>query len=114
LTPEFRAVDLADREHRHGVQNVETLRDLITTCYFVAKWVPKILTDMGFAASAAGGVLGWMMLGAAIGGATVGILTHRFGLKGLTIGALLMSFALVMIFGRSPADLQTLTATICS
>ena len=110
MTPEFRAVDLADREHRHGVQNVETLRDLITTCYFVAKWVPKILTDMGFAASAAGGVLGWLMLG----GATVGILMHRFGLKGVTIGALLMSFALVMIFGRSPADLQTLTATICS
>jgi benzoate transport len=85
----------------------------ITTFYFVAKWVPKILTDMGFAASAAGGVLGWLMLGGAIGGATFGILTHRFGIKALTIGALLMSFLLVAIFGRSPEDLGTLTL-ICA
>ena len=31
----------------------------IMTFYFILKWVPKIVVDMGFAASAAGGVLVW-------------------------------------------------------
>ena len=63
----------------------------ITTFYFIAKWMPKIVVDMGFAASSAAGVLVWTNVGGAIGGAVFGLLTQRYGVKPLTIGVLLAS-----------------------
>ena len=78
----------------------------ITTFYFILKWTPKIVADMGFAAAAAGGVLTWANVGGAIGGATFGVLTARFGLKPLTIWILLLTFVGVAVFGRTPADLD--------
>ena len=81
----------------------------VTTFYFVLKWTPNIVTDMGFPASAAAGVLVWANVGGALGGAVLGLLTLRFGVKGLTIGAMLLSTVAVMIFGHSPADLQKLS-----
>ena len=78
----------------------------ITTFYFILKWTPKIVADMGFAAAAAGGVLKWANIGGALGGITFGILTARFGLKPLTIGILVLTFVGVAIFGRTPADLD--------
>lgn len=80
----------------------------ITTFYFIIKWVPKIIVDMGFDASNAAGVLVWVNVGGATGGAVLGILTQRFEVKPLTIGVLLLSFVAVTIFGRTPADLQQL------
>ena len=59
----------------------------ITTFYFIVKWVPKIVVDMGFAPSSAAGVLVWTNVGGATGGAVFGLLTLRFGLKPLTIVA---------------------------
>src|SRR5690606_2875370 len=50
----------------------------IMTFYFVLKWVPKIVVDMGFAASSAAGVLVWANVGGALGGAVLGVLTQRF------------------------------------
>lgn len=81
----------------------------ITTFYFIIKWVPKIVTDMGFPASSAAGVLTWANVGGAMGGALFGILTLRLGLKPLTIGILLISVVTISIFGRSPADLVILS-----
>lgn len=81
----------------------------ITTFYFILKWVPKIVVDMGFAASNAAGVLVWANVGGAVGGALFGLLTLRFGLKPLTIGILLLSTAAIILFGRSPADLSSLS-----
>lgn len=81
----------------------------ILTFYFLAKWTPQILSLMGFPDSNAGRVLALANLGGATGGAVFGILTARFGLKPLTIGILLMNFVAVVIFGRTPADLGTLT-----
>ena len=78
----------------------------ITTFYFVLKWMPKIVVDMGFAASSAAGVLVWANVGGATGGAVLGLLTLRFGVKGLTIGAMMLSTVMVTIFGRTPPDLQ--------
>ena len=43
----------------------------IMTFYFILKWVPKIVVDMGFAPSPAGGVLVWANVGGATGGALV-------------------------------------------
>jgi len=81
----------------------------IMTFYFVLKWVPKIVADMGFTASSAAGVLVWANVGGAIGGAVLGILTQRFNVKALTIGAMLLSTVLVAVFGRSPEDLARLS-----
>jgi benzoate transport len=85
----------------------------ITTFYFIVKWVPKIVVDLGFAASSAAGVLVWTNVGGAIGGAVFGLLTQRFSVKALTIAVLLMSTVAVALFGRTPPDLQQLSM-ICA
>jgi benzoate transport len=85
----------------------------ITSFYFVLKWIPKIVADMGFAASLAAGVLVWANVGGASGGAAVGLLTHRFGLKAVTITWLLASAATVILFGHSRAELTQLSL-ICA
>ena len=85
----------------------------ITTFYFIVKWVPKIVVDMGFDPSSAANVLVWTNVGGALGGTVFGLLTQRFGVKGLTIGVLVLSTVTVALFGRSPADLQRLSL-ICA
>ena len=44
----------------------------ITTFYFIVKWIPKIVVDMGFPASSAAGVLVWTNVGGATGGPSSG------------------------------------------
>jgi len=81
----------------------------ITTFYYIIKWVPKILVDMGFAASAAGDVLSWLNVGGAIGGALVGVLSLRMGIKGLALTVLLLSTVSIIVFGNAPRDLARIT-----
>jgi MFS family permease len=73
------------------------------------KWAPKIVADMGFAASEGGRVLTMANFGGAAGGAAFGLLTARIGLKPLTIGILAVNAVAVAIFGRTSADLSALT-----
>lgn len=80
----------------------------IVTFYFILKWTPKVVADMGFPASAAGGVLTWANFGGALGGAVFGILTAKFGLKPLSIVILVLTTVGVTLFGRTPADLGTM------
>ena len=80
----------------------------ITTFYFVLKWIPKVVVDMGFVASSAAGVLVWANVGGALGGATLGFLTLKFNVKRLTVFTLAVSTVMVIIFGRSPADIDKL------
>jgi benzoate transport len=80
----------------------------IMTFYFLLKWAPKIVTDLGFPASQGGYVLTMGNFGGAAGGAAFGLLTARIGLKPLTIGILVLNAAWVTIFGRSTSDFQTL------
>ena len=85
----------------------------ITTFYFIVKWIPKIVVDLGFPPSSAANVLVWTNVGGATGGAVFGLLTQRFGLKSLTIALLVLSTVTVALFGRSPADLDRLSM-ICA
>lgn len=85
----------------------------ITTFYYIIKWVPKIVVDMGFTASSAAGVLVWTNVGGALGGAVFGLLTLRFKLKPLTIIVMLLSTVMVALFGRSAPDLAELSL-ICA
>ena len=84
----------------------------ITTFYYLIKWVPKLVVDMGFAPSSAAGVLVWVNVGGATGGALFALLTQRFNLKTLTMGVLLLSTVTIIVFGRTPADLQRLIADL--
>jgi benzoate transport len=83
----------------------------VMTFYFVLKWIPKIVVDMGFAASSAAGVLVWANLGGATGGAVLGLLGLRFAMKPLTIGVMIMSTVMVIVLGHTPPDLQRLALT---
>jgi benzoate transport len=80
----------------------------IITFYFILKWTPKIVADMGFPASSAGRILMWANFGGALGGAVFGLLTARIGLKPLTIVILALTAVGVTIFGQTPADLDTM------
>jgi MFS family permease len=85
----------------------------ITTFYYILKWVPKIVVDMGFEAASAAGVLVWVNVGGATGGAVVGLLTQKYSVKGITIGVMLMSTVMVVLFGRTNPDLAQLSL-ICA
>jgi MFS family permease len=81
----------------------------ITTFYFVIKWVPKIVVDLGFEPSSAVGVLVWANVGGALGGAVLGVLTLKYNVKALTMAVLLLSALMVTVFGRAGGDLVTLS-----
>jgi len=81
----------------------------ILTFYFLIKWTPQIVAGMKFDASSAGRVLAYANLGGAAGGAVFGLLTGKIGLKPLTIGILVCNAIAVASFGRTPAELGTLT-----
>jgi benzoate transport len=84
----------------------------ITSFYFLIKWVPKIIVDMGFAPQAAAGALTAVSLGGAVGGALFGLIATRTGLKPLTIAALLGGALMVAWFGHGAADLGSLKGTL--
>jgi benzoate transport len=81
----------------------------IMTFYFLLKWLPQIVSNMGFDPSSAAGVVKWTNLGGACGGATLGLLGLRYGMKPLTIGVMLLSTVMVIAVGHSPPDLQRLS-----
>jgi hypothetical protein len=80
----------------------------IMTFYYMLKWIPKIVVDMGFEPSSAGGVLVWANVGGASGALLFSVLTQRVGLKRLVIVALLLTAAMIVLFGRSRPELAQL------
>jgi MFS family permease len=85
----------------------------VMTFYFIIKWVPKLVVDMGFMASSAATVLVWANVGGATGGAVLGLLTLRYNVKGLTVAVLALSTVMIVIFGHTPPDLTRLSL-ICA
>lgn len=81
----------------------------ILTFYFVLKWVPKIVVDMGFPASAAGGVLVWANVGGLIGAILFSLSALRLPLRPTLMVMMVASTVLVAVFGQSPADLTRLS-----
>lgn len=84
----------------------------ITSFYFIIKWVPKIVVDMGFEARSAALVLTWANVGGAIGGAMFGFVAMRVGLKKLTMMTLVIAAILIVWFGQGTSDLTKLAATV--
>ena len=81
----------------------------IMTFYFILKWVPKIVVDMGFSPSSAGGVLVWANVGGLIGGLLFSALSLRFAVRGLLAAFMIASTVMVTVFGQGQADLQGLS-----
>ena len=84
----------------------------VMSFYFIIKWVPKLVADMGFTAKAAAGVLTWANVGGAAGVAMFGLIAMRVGVKGLTLVTLVGSSAMVVWFGRGAANLAVLATTV--
>lgn len=83
------------------------------TFYFLVKWIPKIVTDMGFPPALAGGVLVWANVGGAIGSITLSLLTQRIGVRPLVIGSMLCGAIAVAVFGQGFTTLGTLSVVAC-
>ena len=81
----------------------------IMSLYFFLKWIPKIVVDMGFSPSLAGGVLVWASVGSAAGSVLLGVLSSRYSVRGMVIAALLLGAAMLTWFGRGQADLKELS-----
>lgn len=81
----------------------------IMTFYFLLKWIPNIVADMGYEASSAGGVLVYANVGGACGAFLLGMLTTKVRLVWLAIGAMILSTALVTFFGQGQRDLAELS-----
>ena len=81
----------------------------IMTFYFILKWIPKIVVDMGFEPSTAGRVLVWANVGGLAGSLLLGFLSLRVQIRGLVIVALLGAAVGVVVFGLGQADLKQLS-----
>jgi len=82
----------------------------IMTLYFLLKWTPKIVVDMGYSASSAGGVLVWANLGMLTGSILFGLLSSRFATRNLMFVALVMSSIMIYVFGKGYSELDQLSA----
>lgn len=80
----------------------------IMTFYFILKWVPKIVVDMGYPAAQAAGVLVWANVGGLAGAVLLSVLSWRLPLRGLLVVALVAATAMVTLFGQGQRDLAGL------
>jgi len=81
----------------------------VMSLYYFLKWIPKIVADMGFSPSLAGGVLVWASVGSLIGSVLLSVLTLRFSVRGTVIITLLLGAAMLVLFGRGQANLAELS-----
>ena len=84
----------------------------ITSFYFLLKWVPKIVVDMGLTPQAAAGMLSFVSLGGATGGALFGLLATRIGLRPLTVVTLVCGAAMLVRFGHGAGDAASLRGVL--
>jgi len=77
--------------------------------YYLMKWTPKIVVDMGFHASQAGRVLVAANVGNLLGALAVGFATQKFRLRPLVIGSMLAGFLGIGVFGLGFRDLTQLS-----
>jgi MFS family permease len=85
----------------------------ILTFYYVLGWIPAIVSGLGFPASTAASVSVWANLGGIASGAAMGYAARYVGLKSLSAIAMLATAAMLVFFGRAPADIETLRLLAC-
>ncbi|SDG77764.1 benzoate transport [Vibrio xiamenensis] len=80
------------------------------TFYYILKWTPAIVVQMGIGAASAAGVLFWVNVGGVLGGLSFGFLSRRIGLKPLTMVILVLTSLAVALFGQSKPQLAELSS----
>lgn len=93
---------------------------LLTTAYFaqimlfyyVVKWVPKIVVDLGYSAGEAGRVLVAANIGNLCSAVLIGVITQRFQARNVVIAAMVLGFATIGIFGLGFSSIGMLTISI--
>jgi MFS family permease len=83
----------------------------IMTFYYVMKWTPKIVADMGHPPALAGSVLVWVNVGGATSAILFGVLARRVSLRGLAVATLVLSAAAVCVFGSGFDTIAQLSAS---
>lgn len=86
----------------------------IMSFYFMLKWVPKIVVDMGHAPHLAAQLLTWANVGGAAGGALFGWGARALGLRRLTIITLAISTLMIIWFGSGADNLGLLRVQVAS
>ncbi len=81
----------------------------IMTFYYIIKWIPKLVVDMGYSPALSGTVLVWANVGGILGAVLLGLLTRRYSVNNLVIGALLLAAMMVGVFGAVQASLFELS-----
>ncbi|RIJ16856.1 MFS transporter [Henriciella mobilis] len=81
----------------------------IMTFYYILKWIPKLVVDMGYVPSEAGNVLVWANVGGATGGIVLGLLSRKLDIRWLTISVLALAFVFVTYFGAGHDTLRALS-----
>ena len=84
----------------------------ISTFYFVLKWVPKLVVDMGFSASQAGSVLVWANMGGLAGAIVLAGITRMIDIRWAVMSMLVGAVVFVIMFGQIDANITTL-AMVC-
>ena len=86
----------------------------IMTFYFILKWVPKIVVDMGYLPSSAGGVLVWANVGGLVGALLLSVLSWRIAVRPLVIITMIASTIMVTLFGQEQTTLAGLSLIAAS
>jgi benzoate transport len=81
----------------------------IMTFYYLIKWIPKLVVDMGYTPALSGSVLVWANVGGVCGAVLLGLLTRRYPVRSLVIVALLAAAAMVAVFGTGQSSLVQLS-----
>ena len=81
--------------------------------YFLVKWIPKIVVDLGFDPANAGAVLVWTNVGGATGALAVSLLSQRIGIRPLVIVAMVFGAVSIFSFGQALTTLTQLSIVGC-
>ncbi len=81
----------------------------IMTFYYLIKWIPKLVVDMGYTPALSGSVLVWANVGGVCGAVLLGLLTRRYPVRNLVIGSLLAATGMVAVFGSGQSGLVQLS-----
>ena len=73
----------------------------ISTYYFILKWVPKVVVNMGFSQGDGADMLMYANVGGVLGGIILGLLTLRVDVKKLTVATLALSAVFITILGTT-------------
>lgn len=84
------------------------------TFYFLLKWLPKIIVDMGYLPAQAGSVLVWATVGNLLGGLAISLLSQRFSVRAMVVGAMITGALMLNIFGRGSYGLHELAFVAAS